>query len=141
MMKIASIAAMINEAPTVPKPVPPSAGDFVSTSPNVAPYGRVKTNAIQNRGTLGMLLKSVAMSTNASTPVIRMFAPVNPRPELSARKSPTAVPKVFETRIATQQNVSALNDLILSTAKDLSLRYQIARVANKIVSRIVVVSG
>ena len=36
---------------TVPKPSPPFAGDFVIRSPNVAPKGRVNTNAIQNRAT------------------------------------------------------------------------------------------
>jgi hypothetical protein len=49
---------------------------------------------------------------------MRTDPPANPRPELSARKSPMAVPNVFEKRIAIQYKNSTLNVSILSTESE-----------------------
>ena len=43
--------ARTREEPVVPKSKPPFPCGFVKRSPNVAPKGRVKTNATQNKNT------------------------------------------------------------------------------------------
>jgi hypothetical protein len=56
MINISSIEASINDDPIVPKSNPPFSTGLVRTSPKVAPNGRVKTNAIQNRSTVEILV-------------------------------------------------------------------------------------
>jgi hypothetical protein len=48
-IKRTSNAARMKDEPTVPNPSPPLACVFVSRSPMVAPKGRVRINAIQNK--------------------------------------------------------------------------------------------
>ena len=55
--KIANTPNNIADEPIVPKFRPPFAIGFVSRSPNVAPKGRVKTKAIQNKTTLDIVVK------------------------------------------------------------------------------------
>ena len=49
---MARIDARMKEEPIVPNPRPPIAFGFVRRSPIVAPNGRVRTNAIQNKSVL-----------------------------------------------------------------------------------------
>jgi hypothetical protein len=90
------------DEPIVPKLSPPVSAGFVRKSPNVAPNGRVRTKAIQNSMTRSSRVPYAATTTRPSSPPMRAAPPANPRPESSARKSPRAVPSVFEHRIATQ---------------------------------------
>ncbi len=91
-----------SDDPIVPKPRPPLSCALVRKSPAVAPKGRVRTNAIQNRIVLGMGVKKWASTMTAMRLPISNAPPAKPRPELSARKSPSAVPSVLEKRIAVQ---------------------------------------
>lgn len=96
------MAKRISEAPIVPKLKPPLSDDFVSKSPNVAPNGRVNTNAIQNKNMEDIFVKKCARITNTNKVLMNTAPPAKPNPELSARKSPNAVPKVFDIKIAVQ---------------------------------------
>lgn len=97
--KIISTERRISDDLIVPKLSPPCSVDFVSKSPKVAPNGRVNTNAIQNKRTSEILVRYLA---NAIKLPIKIAPPKKPRPESSAKKSPTAVPSVLENRIAVQ---------------------------------------
>src|SRR3954466_2700289 len=99
---INKIKNKINEEPFVPKPSPPFSVLFVRRSPNVAPKGRVSTNAIQNKNILEIFVKYTATTMSASKPPINSAPPAKPKPELSDKKSPNAVPNVFENKIAVQ---------------------------------------
>ena len=92
------------DEPIVPKLSPPFSVDLVSTSPMVAPNGRVRTNAIQNNKVLEILVENAAKAVRASNAAMSSAPPANPRPESSAKKSPSAVPKVLEKRMAVQYN-------------------------------------
>jgi hypothetical protein len=63
MTRTASKPARIADDPTVPNPSPPWAGDLVRRSPKVAPNGRVRTNATQNRKTLSARVRQVMSTT------------------------------------------------------------------------------
>ena len=54
MTSTTRIVASTSDEPIVPKSSPPFSSGFVSRSPNVAPKGRVSTNAIQNNVTRSM---------------------------------------------------------------------------------------
>ena len=82
------MASRTADEPTVPKPTPPFATGFVSTSPKVAPKGRVRTKAIQNKNTGEVRVKRAAAATAAIKAPMRTAPPANPSPESSARKSP-----------------------------------------------------
>lgn len=92
----------IIDEPTVPKLSPPFSVVLVNKSPNVAPNGRVKTKASQNNNTVEIFEKYFAITTKVNKPPINIAPPKNPSPESSAKKSPTAVPKVFEKSMAVQ---------------------------------------
>src|ERR1035437_3077255 len=92
----------IKEEPLVPKSRPPFSFVFVRKSPKVAPNGRVKTNAIQNKRTVEIFVKYFVKIINTNKLPIKTAPPPNPSPESSAKKSPKAVPKVFENKIAVQ---------------------------------------
>lgn len=57
---------------------------------------RVRTNATQNRNTPETVVRKFARTTKTSSPPMSIAPPANPSPELSAKKSPSAVPRVFE---------------------------------------------
>src|SRR5579875_2267428 len=101
-MQAATNTARIAEELTVPNPKPPCSWVLVRRSPAVAPRGRVKTKAAQNSAVLEIRERYLARTIRDRMAVIRIAPPSNPRPELSARKSPKAVPSVFEMRIAAQ---------------------------------------
>ena len=86
----------------VPKFNPPFAIGFVSKSPNVAPNGLVSTNASQNNAMCDILENLNAKTISVKRLPISIAPPANPSPELSAKKSPNAVPKVLENKIAVQ---------------------------------------
>jgi len=71
-------------------------------SPRVAPRGRVRTYAAQKITLFWTGVKKCAAATSVSRPAKTSAPRSNPRPELVATKSPSAVPSVFETRIVTQ---------------------------------------
>ena len=102
MTKKKSTANRTMEEPEVPNPSPPLSGVFVSKSPKVAPNGRVKTNASQNKITGDTFEKKCAITIIKRSVPIKIAPPEKPSPELSARKSPTDVPKVLENKMAVQ---------------------------------------
>jgi hypothetical protein len=59
-------------------------------------------NAIQKSSTVGIPVKYFASTVSVNSPEMRRALPAKPSPELSARKSPNAVPRVFEKRMAVQ---------------------------------------
>lgn len=97
-----NITASTDDDPIVPNPNPPLSGVFVKRSPKVAPKGRVNTNAIQNNNTRLIGVKYAASATSPIIPPVSAAPPKNPNPELSDKKSPNAVPSVFEIKIAVQ---------------------------------------
>ena len=76
------------EDPTVPKFMPPFAMGLVSTSPKVAPKGRVNTKASQNSKVPEILVKKWRSAITISNPVMTIAQWRNPSPKSSARKSP-----------------------------------------------------
>lgn len=92
----------ISDDPIVPKFNPPFSKGLVRKSPNVAPNGRVNTKAIQNNRTVEILVKYLAKTTKVNKLPTSTAPPKKPSPESSDKKSPTAVPRVFENRIAVQ---------------------------------------
>ena len=90
------------DAWNVPKSKPPFAIGLVKKSPKVAPNGLVKINAVQNKNILDTAVKKYAKTIKIKRLPIRIAPPENPKPESSARKSPSAVPNVFENKIAVQ---------------------------------------
>lgn len=96
------IAMDTKDANNVPSSSPPFESGFVKKSPKVAPNGRVKINAIQNN----IMWLSLEQQCNSTT--INITSPVTiapdkyDKPTLSLKKSPKAVPKLFEKRIAIQ---------------------------------------
>src|SRR5471030_1422405 len=97
-----STAANTADEPMVPKSSPPFSWGLVRKSPRVAPNGRVSTNATQNNSTEEIWVKYLSATTTAMAEPISKAPPAKPNPESSARKSPNAVPKVLENRIAIQ---------------------------------------
>ena len=96
------ITKSIADEPTVPKFNPPFSNGFVSKSPKVAPNGLVNTNANQNKIMCDILVNLYAKTISTNKLAMRIAPPAKPRPELSAKKSPKAVPNVFENKIAIQ---------------------------------------
>ena len=89
----------IADDPTVPNPSPPFSFDFVSTSPSVAPKGRVRTKAIQNSSVRGRARERGHRRRHhpAQEAADEQRAAREPRARSwSAKKSPRAVPNVLE---------------------------------------------
>ena len=78
-MKMTVIDARMSDVPIVPNPRPPCTFVFVRRSPIVAPNGRVRTNANQNKRVLEMVEKKVAKTTSASNPEMKSTPPPKPR--------------------------------------------------------------
>src|SRR5471030_2591129 len=79
------IPANTSDEPTVPKSRPPFSWGLVRKSPNVAPNGRVSTNATQNSSTDEIFVKYLSKTTTAMVEPINSAPPAKPRPESSAR--------------------------------------------------------
>ena len=88
--------------PIVPKSNPPLLIGFVNKSPKVAPKGLVRINADQNKNILLIFVYLFRRIINKIMPPIKIAPPIKPNPESSDKKSPSAVPNVFDTRIALQ---------------------------------------
>jgi len=75
---------------------------LVKKSPTVAPNGLVSTNANQNNTIGENFVYLYARAISAILVLTTSAHPANPKPELSAKKSPNAVPSVLDTNIAIQ---------------------------------------
>src|SRR6266566_2822677 len=93
-------AAMTSDEVMRLSPRPPSGRDLVRVSPRVAPRGRVRTYAAQKITLFWIGVKKCAAAPRA-----------NPRPELVATKSPSAVPSVREDLVGPRGNVLELAEL------------------------------
>lgn len=86
----------------VQKPSPHFSTVLVKKSPTVAPSGLVSTKASQNNTIGENFVYLYASAISAMLVLTTRAHPANHSPELSARKSPNAVPNVLDTRIAIQ---------------------------------------
>src|SRR3569832_1607971 len=108
-------AAIVNEDEMRLRSSPPLSCGFVRISPSVAPSGRVRMKAALKSAVCDILVLKYAMATMINAAPKTSAPPSYPNPDVSARKSPRAVPSVLEKRMVTQLKTSTLGVVILPT--------------------------